>query len=389
MSLVTSHLPWHSYNSLSDYYDSYYTNVPPVNNGAYANNEGNSFSFGLRSACSFYVDMYDMSLDSKWLVRLFELTDHILNQTDEARVSRGEITIDPLIVGSETANMYWQAPFPLMKNGTPSKGWSSYDGVPTGGGLRNQVLQDGQILNALSNAADYVLRNNITAYTVKANELLDHCELVIAIHQASWREGAIKNGTLIQGSYFYPSASGEDATYSAPVSYNHCGGIMHSMLVIHHHRSNASYLAMINLFMGFIRDTRVDNGDTFFFKYKMTGSGSEDINHGSYYLSILFSYAYDNGYLGITSQEMTKYANSVMLAKLDGKVGSTAEKFDGTGVIPDGEAFNMGNLSYFGKFNSDVYPFSKEVISTRYIAAYLSMLSGYASFLRYTPESTR
>lgn len=395
MTLAKAHLPWHTYDAIKAQYETEYPTAPYLL-AQYANNQSNYYSFNLHYIVYFYVDMHSLSGDTSWLDLAVLTVDHMLDNTDEMRDSRGEITIVPYVEGSETVGMYYQAPYPLKINGIPSKGWSSTDGVPATvptGTIRNQALQDGQILGCFAYFADYVLQNNLTAYAAKANEYLDYCKVIIDMHEPSWREDFTKyiSGTpyLVQGAYSYPAVSGGDITNSSPLAYNHMGGMLTAALVYHHHRTEPVYLQMAEKFIGFLRDYREDVDDRYFFKYVLTGSTSEDINHGSYYLTPLLMFAYNNGYASVDNTEMTGYANSLVYAWLNTAVGDVAERFDGTGIIPLGEAFNVGQMSGLGQFNSDVYNMARDLTAISFIGNYPSQYFCYSQILINFPESIR
>jgi hypothetical protein len=115
--------------------------------------------------------------------------------------------------------------------------------------------------------------------------------------------------------------------------------------------------------MEFTRDPlcRQEIDNYYYWPYTMeTVGSSEDLNHGSYTFSF-FQVAHENNYLSFTNSELTKYANSALNAWIEGKVGLVAEKFDGSGVIPSGEAFDPAHFSWLCDFNSNLYKMLRDL----------------------------
>ena len=397
MRLGKAHMRWHNYEALKAVYLQYNA-TPPYQQATYANNEDDALSFPFRAYVMFYIDMYDISNDTTWLDLAFDSVDHVLDNTDKRRSEKGEITVtaktDPI-----TAGNYYQGAYPYVKDGTPLLGWSSTDGSPSPY-LRGQVLQDGQILGYISSLVDYVKDNAITAYITRADDYITFMKTVIDIHAPSWRDGYFKTvdgvPIWVQGTYLYQNVDGQGSLYSSPLAYNHSGGLMQAMLVCHKYEIGgiASYLDKATKFIGFIRDTRQDVEDRFFFQYILTSPTAEDLNHGSYYIVPFIKFAYDNGYLGVTIDEVERYSNSLAYAWRLDKVGSVAERFDGTSAnettgIPDGEAFDVGQMAMLGEFNNDIYSMCRDLLGTRYIANYARQYWGYSSMLRFIPDNIR
>ncbi len=392
--LGKAHLKYRDYDILKAAFEDDYGYNPSIE-GGYANNEGDKYSFGLNNYIYFCVDMYAMSSDTQWLTDAEIAIDKMLNNTDVLRESRGEITIEPAVPSSPVSNQYYQAPNPHFLDGTPVAGWSSYNGVSGDSHLRCQVLIDGQITAALAYWADYVLDNNITAFIAKANTVFAQIKTVIDSHNPSYQDDFFYTdmSITVEGSYYYPNRFSSSGTLqNDPLAFNHCGGMLQSAILYHKHFNEPDYLYKAQRFMDFTRTHRTYFADTdrFEWGYRVTGEGgTEDVNHGSYSLTFMYI-AYKNGYLGITHQEMTRYANALLYAwKNNGQVGQCGEDFDGAGTIPTSEAFDVGVMGYLAEFNADVAKMGRDVISTRHINNYLNMYRGYASLLRFWPNGVR
>lgn len=373
-----AHLQWNRWEDIEISYDILKPVAPHV---PVTDNHNNVFSFTLNNWVYFYVEMYRLSTSTRWLDLAEDACLHFIANNDEARFARGDIVLSGSTLG---VDRYWQAPYPYTNDGVPVPGWSSSDGCP---GLRVQILQDGQILGAMANYADYILSNNITAYVANANIIFAHIKLVIDSHENSWRNDKVSTsqGITLKGNWYYPDRiDGSNYVYSGILAYNHCAGAAQAALLYHKHFTNADYLDKAERFMDFIRTTRTDLGDMYFWKYIVSATKSEDVNHGSYTLTF-FMAAVIGGYLSFTEEELTKYAGALVNTWQGTKVGDMSEKFDGTGVMPDGEAFDGSHLADFTDYNPDVYKVVQEAHATRSkdYGFYGRMYRGAATLLRY------
>ncbi len=392
--LGMSHLKWRDYDRLKEAFDDDYGYNPSIE-GGYSDNEQDKYSFGLNNYLYFCVDMHELSGDTQWLTDAEVAIDRILDNTDIRRVAKGDITIAPANVSSTVPNQYYQAPTPYFLSGIPVEGWSSFNGVAGDANLRCQVLIDGQVAGSIAYWADHILDNNITAFVTKANSVFSYLKTVVDSHDLSYQKDYYNSSLdmTISGSYYYPNRfSSIGSLQPDPLAYNHNAGLLQTGLLYHKHFTDTEFLDRAQRFMDFTRATRTyySAEDRFEWLYRITGEGgTEDVNHGSYSF-MFFNVAHANGFLGVTSTEMRRYANALLYAwKNDNTVGSCAEDFDGAGTIPTSEAFDVGAMGYMAQFNKDIAKMGRDVCSTRYIPNYLNMYRAYASLLRYWPNGVR
>ena len=375
-----SHLNYNSYQSIKGLYYQYFTNIKPFEDSGFDNNESDKFSFSLQNYLYFYIEMHKLSGSSEWITLIEETCNHILDNTDERRVEKLEIVLTPVQDPPLDTN-YFQAPFPYQRDGIPIPGWSSFDGSPRPR-LRAQVLQDGQIIGAMCTAAHYIISNGVTSTAGFTDSVLSHSRRVIDSHDHSYKYASTVASTFIAGTYKYPERFlGEDSVYGSPVPYNHCGAMTKATLICHHYENNQDYLDKAQKFMDFTRDTRVEDGDKYFWNYAFTTTTiPEDFNHGSYSLDMMLM-AYELGYLGMTKDELTKYANTVASCNKWPRVSEAFEKIDLSGDLPTGETFDIGNMAYLSEFNANVLTIGRDLSSTNYIAKYPSHFRSVATLL--------
>lgn len=375
-----SHMKYNSYESIRDLYYQYYTNFKPYEDTGYDNNESDNFSFGLQNYLYFYIEMHKLSMSDEWVTLIEETCNHILDNTDERRVEKLEIALTPLQEPALDTN-YYQAPFPHQRDGIPIPGWSSFDGSPRPR-LRAQVLQDGQIIGALCSVAYYLIEEKVSYTDGFSESLLDHSRRVIDSHANSYRYGSTVDGGFVAGTYKYPERiNGADSVYGNPVPYNHCGGITKAQLICNHYESNPEYLNKAQAFVDFTRDTRTDLGDRYEWLYTFYDKDKpEDINHGSYSLSMMYQ-AYLLSELGVSAEEMTKYANSIIHANKWPRVSEAYEKVNATGDMPTGETFDIGKMAYLKEFNRDIAYLGRDLASTNYITKYPAHFRAIATLL--------
>lgn len=364
------HVSGLSYNQLESDYEIKYPTAPNVQSPN-VTNENEAFSFNWNMFVYFYIDMHKLSpsKDSKWVDLAVGMCDHFLSYSDDQRVSRGELAILPRTdpIGE---NQYYQAQQPYLFDegdfieGAP--GWSSFDLNSTN--LSVQILQDGQVLGALSYCADYILSNNLNDYTVKANDYLTKVKQVIDSHDWSWRYGKVAgapSGYLVAGNWWYPNRSG--SIQSGTLPFNHCAGAMQSMLVYNKHIPSPEYINKFNAFMEFVRKddggeffSRRLIGERFWFPYNArTNTRYEDLNHGSYNFT-MYKVAVENNQGGFTSEELKRYANSALNAwQNTGKVGVVGERFGVVDVtspyenIPLAEAFDPLHFAWLNTYSDE------------------------------------
>lgn len=374
-----AHLQWHRWEDLELAYDTEYPTAPYL---LYNNNETNQFSFTLNNWVYFYVEMHRMSGLNKWLDLAIDTCQHFIDNNDEARLARGDFVLNGPTPG---VDRYFQAPYPFTMNATPVPGWSSSDGAPS---LRVQILQDGQIIGAMAYFADYALDNNLTSYTTDANIFFAHIKLVLDSHNNSWRSGQVSTSPpiTVEGNWYYPERiNGDNAVYSTILPFNHSAGACQAALLYHKHFTNADYLDKATEFMGFTRSNRTESGGAYDWPYTVEDySLTEDLNHGSYSF-LFFMSAKINGYLAITDAELAKYANATVNAWQGSKVGDLSERFDGTGSIPAGEAFDPSHFVDIAKYNSTVYKITSEAhaVRSKENDNYGRMFRGASVLLRY------
>ena len=374
---ATAHLEWNRWEDLEASYDNYNSTAPYLD---YPNNEDDDFSFALNNWLYFYVDMHRLSADTKWLDLAEDTCQWIIDNNDVARFARGDF----ILSGSNRGvDRYYQAPYPYQADGVPVPGWSSANFAP---GLRCQILIDGQVIGAMSYYADYILSNNIAAYETKANSFFAHIKLVIDSHNNSWRyDKVITNPPMtVKGAWYGANTGGGNSTWSSAIAYNHCVGALQAGLLYHKHFTDAEYLNKAEKFIEYMRDTRVDLDDGYFWKYIVSGTKSEDINHGSYTYNF-FMLAAVNGYLSFTTDELTRYANSLLKGWQGTKVGDMSERFDGTGDMPKSEGFDPAHLIDFVEYAPSIYKMTLEAHATRSkdYGNYGRMFRGAAALLRY------
>lgn len=385
MAKGLAHLKWSTADNLEAYYDSYNSVVHPYQTGAYANNEGDNFSFGLNNILYFYIDMHVIQGKSRWLDLIIDTCNHILDQTDAKRSDRGEITITPL-QDPYVAGNYYQAPFPLARDGIPSQGWSSFDG--SGSYLRNQVLQDGQIIGAMATVCDYFESNGINGYDAVISAMWAHIKVVIDQHLPSSRTDKVKDGYIVPWSMYYPErTTGADSVFSSPVAYNHCGGYLKACALYHKHFNEPSFIPYIEGFMQFLRETRTEVGNGYNFRYLYTGTNAEDLNHLSYTLPFIKE-CLDQGLAEVTETEVRRYANTVVATWRKEDIGNADERVDGTSAdeiqgLPQGEKSNVGQMAYLGYLNPEIYKMGRDLTATAVINNYHSMYYGLSSLIRY------
>lgn len=361
------HLQYSNTESLNDLYDSEYPS-PPWQTAhwqggfQFPNNDGDTISFQAIHFIYFYIDMHIMTGNGKWLTLAEGFTDHIISVSDKNRL---DLTITPL---TTPATAYFQAPYPFQVDGTKCSGWSSFDGNQGSGRQRIQILQDGQICGALASWADYVLSNQpaLSAYETHANSVFAYIADVLNEHNNSWRYNQVSSSPdmTVQGNWYYPERiSGTNNVSTTVLAFNHSAGACQAALLYHKHFTDAELLNKCEKFMEFTRDPlcRQEIDSHYYWPYTMETVGtSEDLNHGSYTFSF-FQVAHENNYLNFTNSELTKYANSALNAWLGGKVGLVAEKFDGTGSIPSGEAFDPAHFGWLCDFNPTLYKMLRDL----------------------------
>lgn len=386
-----AHFRYQTVESLVSDYNASYPSAPytlPV----YANNEEDAFSFGLIHFLYYYVDMYHLTNDSSWVSLACDTIDHIINNNDVSRASRSEITITPL-QNPYVAGNYYQAPYPYAVNGTPVEGWSSFDGNGGTGLLRTQILQDGQITGAIAAVADLILDNPVTlsSFVARANSYFAHIKLVIDSHNNSWRYNKVSSNPAmtVEGNWYYPERlNGTNSVYSTILAFNHSAGACQAMLLYDKYFTDSEYVNKVNNFLYFTRQSicRQELGEGYYWPYTIENiSVSEDLNHGSYTF-IFFYYAYINGYGSFTVDELTRYCKSSLNAWLEGKVGSVAEKFDGGGTMPVGEAFDPAHFSWLIQFDTDLFKMVRDLTATNYISNYPRTYRAYSSMFRFKPS---
>lgn len=375
-----SHMLYNSYESIRDLYYQYFTNFKPYEDVGFEDNEGDRFSFTLQNYIYFYIEMHKLSSSQEWLTLIEGTCDHILDNTDERRVEKGDITLTPLEDPATDTN-YFQAPYPYQLNGTPVPGWSSFDGSPRPR-LRVQVLQDGQVIGALCEAAMYIIENNLTVTAGFADKLLSHSRRVIDSHDRSYRYNTVVDGFPVAGTYKYPERIlGEDSVYGNPLPYNHCAAMLKAALICNKYQPNTEYMSKAQSFIDFTRSQRIQIGDRFEWTYSLTTpEKQEDINHGSYTLGLFFT-AYKLGYLGVTSLELDRYANSIVNANKWPRVSEAHERVDATGDMPTAETFDAGKLAYLGEINKKLLYFGRDLASTNYIIKYAGHFRAIATLL--------
>lgn len=363
---------------------------PPYTLSTYQNNDANKFSFGLQQFVYFYVDMWYLTQDNAWIGLACDTCDYMISKCDSQRVLDGEITITALNNPS-LATDYYQAPYPYQINGTPVPGWSSQDG--SGGKQRVQILSDGQIIGAMAVLADCILDHSqdLSAYTAKANTYMAKVAQVLESHNNSWvyNKVSAQPDMTVPGSYYYPAMDGGNYTYTYILAFNHSCGALQAGLLYDKHVGNAEYVNKAEAFMTFMRTdlARQEVGERYFWPYVIENPAvSEDLNHGAYEFQ-LFKVAYDNNYLNISVDELTRYAKSAVNAWLDnGLVGQAAERFDGTGLLPDAETFDPSQYVWLSAFEPDLFKMCRDLVGTYHLDLYANVYSAYSRILRYKPD---
>lgn len=378
-----AHLQWHRWEDLEAQYDDEHPTAPYL---AYTDNELSKFSFDINHWLYFYVEMHRLSDDTKWLDLAEDTCQYFIDNNDVARLARGDFVLNGATPG---VDRYWQAPYSFTNDAEPVPGWSGADGAPS---LRVQILQDGQIIGAMAYYADYILDNNLTAYTTNANAFFAHVKLVIDSHERSWRDDKVSTSPpiTVEGAWYYPERiNGDDTVFSEILPFNHAAGACQALLLYHKHFTDLDYLDKAERFMEFTRSNRAESNNMFQWNYSVETAGSEDLNHGSYTFQF-FMTAAANGYLDFTSAELSKYANSAVNGWQGTSVGDLSEFFDGQGTIPAGEVFDPSHFVDIAKYNSLVFKITKEAhaVNSKSQPAYSRMFRGAATLLRYQTQGS-
>ncbi len=362
-------MKYNSYDAIKALYYQYFTNFKPFEDSGYSNNESDKFSFGLNNYLYFYIEMHKLSGSSEWLTLIEETCNHILDNTDERRVEKGEITLTPLEDPQVDTN-YFQAPYPYLLNGTPVSGWSSFDGSPQPR-LRVQCLQDGQVVAALCSVAYYIKENLLPETAGFSDGLLSHSRRVIESHNRSYRFNSVVDGVTVAGTYKYPNRlTGEDGVFGDPLPYNHNAGMLKAAMICNYYSPNQDYLDKAEGFIQFLRDTREEIDGRFEWLYSFTVAGkAEDINHGSYTIDMLLT-AKDLSLFNVTDEELIKYSKSFVHVNKWPRVSEAYEKVDATGDMPVAETFCMGTIARLGLLNKDFLYIARDLSSTNYVVKY-------------------
>lgn len=334
-------------------------------------NETDGFSFTQNEVLYFYDDMYALTGDTDWIDRMVTTIDYIFDNTDVRRVEKGELTIASWDgTGTKPTNAYFAAPYPHIVDGTPVEGWSSYNGTGGTTYLRCQILTDGQILAAIATCCDTILDDSsLLAYHDTATGYLNGCATVLEDHQTTYQTKTFYDyqdtyGTVDVSAYYYANTSGASSVFSTVLAFNHSLGAHLCAMVLDKHDITSDYLPQAQAWLDFMRSdlcrsefTNDDGLECYSWKYTVdTGADTdeiEDLNHGGFYMGPVWKFAYENGYLDFTTEEITKYANTLYNAKLDD--GTVAYRYsDTTTALDDDYIWYVGHQYWLSVFNNDI-----------------------------------
>ncbi|GLP95971.1 hypothetical protein [Paraferrimonas sedimenticola] len=284
-----------------------------------------------------YITMAEAFGDGKYIEWAVELVDHLFNYTDEKRVERGEIKLDP--------DGYWQAPKFYMNNyGTPVPGWRHYN-PKNGKKWRVQALQDGRILSGVMALVNFIKRHQIQELMPKADEYLAKAQRIVDSHDTSYSQ--TKQADVV-GSYYYPNTNdqiGDNGLFSRPIPFNHNLSQAFVQMYIEKWTNGASgYQTRVNQLTTFFTDKLEDQNDgTCIWRYQHHSQNPntkfEDLNHGD--IDIEFINAADReGYFNneAVMNCLTKNFSERMKKSAD----QYANLVDGSGIASGAHQINTG-----------------------------------------------
>lgn len=141
-----SHLTFRTPELLASVYNDRFGNQLPYEFNNWQNNDKDKFSFGLNNYLYFYVNMFKLTGDTVWIDHAVSCCDHMFDNTDAERVSKGEFSVEPFTghvyvnsIRFYPSQSYYQAASNNYVSGMPQNGWSSFNATTGGvllGGIR-------------------------------------------------------------------------------------------------------------------------------------------------------------------------------------------------------------------------------------------------------------